>query len=135
MQPLPEVECLKDPPLFIWRPRGVLDEKKVDQIIAWLTEQETKYGRSFDRFIDLSLLDAVDLTFKFGFQVALYRRISRVGRAPIKSAFLVTSHAVAHYVKLHAVLTDHSPLEVAMFDTRETAAKWLGVAPELLSAP
>ena len=33
----------------------------------------------------------------------------------------------AHLIKIHAVLTDLSPLEVEMFETREAAAKWLGV--------
>ena len=133
MKRLPDVECLKECSLFIWRPRGVLNEEKLNAILAFLNEQETKDGRDYDRFTDLSQLDAVDLTFKYVFQVALYRRLERLGREPIKSAFLVTSPAVARYIKLHALITDHSPLDVAMFDDRKAAAEWLGVAPELLT--
>ena len=129
----PDAQCLREAQLLIWQPRGVLDEAKVDAIIAFLTEEENKAGKSFNRFTDLSLLDAVDLSFKYVFQVALYRRISRLGRAPVKSAFLVTSPTVARYVKLHAVLTDHSPLQVEMFEDREAAATWLGVDPGLLA--
>jgi hypothetical protein len=126
------VECLTDEKLFIWRPSGVLDEAKTTQIIAFITEQETRYGRGFDRFTDLSRLDAVDLTFKYVFQVALYRRLARMGQEPIKSAFLVTNAGVSRYVKLHALITDHSPLQAALFDQREAAAEWLGVVAELL---
>jgi len=133
VQPLPDVECLNDPPLFVWRPRGVLNEEKVNEIVGFVTDQEKKYGKLFDRFTDLSLLDAIDLTFKFVFQVSLYRRLARVGQEPIKSAFLVTNPSVARYVKLHALVTDHSPLMVEMFDDREGAAKWLRVSPELLA--
>ena len=81
----------------------------------------------------MSTLKAVDLTFKYVFHVALYRRLSRVGREMVKSAFFVTDPEIAHYIKLHAILTDHSPLKVAMFREREAAAKWLGVAAEMLT--
>jgi hypothetical protein len=111
----------------------VLNESKVNEILGVVTEQETKYGRAFDRFTDLSQLDAIDLTFKYIFQVALYRRLARRDQQPIKSAFLVTNAAVARYVKLHALVTDHSSLKVAMFEERESAAAWLGVLPALLT--
>ena len=52
----------------------------------------------------------------------------------VKSAFYVTSPDTTHYAKLHAMLTDHSPLHVALFTDREAAAKWLGVPLEALSA-
>ncbi len=81
----------------------------------------------------MSALSAVDLTFKYVFHVALYRRLSRAGRETVKSAFLVTDPEIAHYIKLHAILTDHSPLKVATFTDREAAAKWLGVPVGLLT--
>jgi hypothetical protein len=128
----PNVQYLEKPELLVWQPRGVLDQVQVDRIILYLSEQENRLGKSFDRFTDLSRIDAIDLTFKYVFQVALHRRISRLGREPIKSAFFVTSEAVERYLKLHAVLTDHSPLKVQLFGERTAAAKWLGVAPQLL---
>ena len=127
-----EIEILKDARLFRWRPLGVLDEAKTNQIVALLTEQETKFGREFNRFTDMSFLDAVDLTFKYVFQVALHRRLARLGRSPIKSAFFVPNEAVARYVKLHALVTDQSPLKVRIFKDRESAANWLDVSVELL---
>lgn len=128
-----DAEFIDEAHLFVWRPRGVLNEKKVNQILAFLADQENKYGRPFNRFSDLSRLDAIDLTFKYVFQVALYRRLTRLGRETIKSAFLVTSPEVARYIKLHALVTDHSPLIVAMFEDRTAAAEWLSVSPALLA--
>jgi len=127
------VECFEDARLLVWRPRGVLDEALVNNILAFVVDQEGKFGRSFNRFTDMSALDAVDLTFKCVFQFALYRRLSRAGREVVKSAFLVTDAEITRYVKLHAIMTDHSPLKVAMFEEYEAAAKWLGVPPELLA--
>ena len=129
-----EVTYIEDVGLFIWRPRGVLNDAKVNKILGFVADQENKLGRPFDRFTDMSALDAVDLSFKYVFHVALYRRLSRAGREPVKSAFLVTDPEIAHYIKLHAILTDHAPLNVAMFKQREAAAKWLGVPIETLVA-
>src|SRR5437762_4976685 len=116
MKPPPDVECIEDARLLIWRPRGVLSEVLVNRILSYLGDEEGRLGRSFNRVTDMSALSAVDLTFKYVFHVALYRRLSRIGRETVKSAFLVTDPAVARYVKLHALITDHSPLKVAMFD-------------------
>ena len=106
----PNVKCIEDVSLLIWRPLGILNEAVVNEILAFLDDRETKLGKEFDRFTDLSGLDAVDLSFKFVFQVALFRRLSRMGHGVVKSAFFVTAPEVARYVKVHALVTDHSPL-------------------------
>ena len=69
----------------------------------------------------------VDLNFRFVFHIALHRRLSYAKYPAIKSAFYVTSEATAHYAKLHAMLTDYSPLEVNLFGDLASAAKWLDV--------
>ncbi len=91
-----------------------------------------RFGKSFNRFTDISRLDSVDLSFNYVFHVALYRRLSRRGRTIIKSAFLVPNAEVSRYIKLHALLTDHSPLKVRMFKEYAAAAEWLGVPVESL---
>ncbi len=128
-----DVEFVEDANLFIWRPHGVLSEALVNNIIGFVREQEETLGWSFNRFADLSALDAVDLNFNYVFHIALYRRLSYAG-GKVKSAFYVSSSNAEHYAKLHALLTDHSPLQVSIFSDREAAAKWLGVPSELLMA-
>jgi hypothetical protein len=128
-----DVTYIEDVGLFIWRPRGVLDEAVVNKILTFVADQENKLGRPFDRFTDMSALNGVDLSFKYVFHVALYRRLSRAGREVVKSAFLITDPEIGHYIKLHAIMTDHSPLKVAMFKEYEAAAKWLGVPIEILT--
>jgi hypothetical protein len=81
----------------------------------------------------LSALDAVDLNFNYVFRIALYRRLSYAG-GKVKSAFYVSSLDAEHYVKLHALLTDHSPLQVSSFTDRAAAAKWLDVPVEILTS-
>jgi hypothetical protein len=123
----------KDLSLILWKPRGVLDQSTVNEIVAFIETVEKRNKQRLNRFADLSALDAVDLNFKFVFHVALGRRLSAAPRPPVKSAFYVTSPDTTHYVKLHAMLTDYSPLHVALFTDRAAAAKWLGVPLETLS--
>ena len=128
----PDVQYVDAAQLLVWRPCGILDQRKVDKIIVFVTEQENKFGKSFNRFTDISRLDSVDLTFNYVFHVALYRRLARRGRTIIKSAFLVPNAEVSRYIRLHALLTDHSPLKVRIFKEYAAAAKWLGVPVESL---
>jgi hypothetical protein len=128
----PDVECVEAASLFIWRPRGVLNEGLVNNIVVFVREQEESFGRSFNRFTDLSALDAVDLNFDYVFHIALYRRLSYAG-GKVKSAFYVSSSDAAHYAKLHALVTGYSRLQVQVFTELEAAAKWLGVPVESLA--
>jgi hypothetical protein len=118
---------------MVWKPHGTLDESLVNEIVAFIDAAEQRASQPFNRFADLSALDAVDLNFKFVFHIALHRRLSYASNPPVKSAFYVTSAATAHYAKLHAMLTDHSPLDVALFTDRAAAAEWLDVPVEALT--
>lgn len=125
----------KELSLILWRPRGILDQLVVNEIVEFIDTAEARASKPFNRFADLSALDAVDLNFNFVFYVALHRRLSYAPRSPVKSAFYVTSPATTHYVKLHAMLTDYSPLDVSLFTERAAAAKWLGLPVEALTMP
>jgi len=125
----------KDHSLILWKPHGILDEATVNEIVVFIGTAEARSSKPFNRFSDLSALDAVDLNFRFVFDVALHRRLTYAPNPPIKSAFYVTSPATVHYTKLHKMLTDHSPLDVSLFTDLAAAAKWLGVPGEALTMP
>jgi len=129
----PDVQFHEDIRLLVWKPRGVVNEAVVNKILAFLADKEAKSANPFNRFTDTSAQDAVELTFKYIFHVALCRRLSYAGHPPVKSAFFVTHPQVAHLVKIHVLVTNHSPLHVEMFEEREAAAKWLGVPVERLT--
>ena len=119
---------------MVWKPHGILDQALVNEIVAFVEAAEERTQKPFNRFADLSALDAVDLNFRFVFHIALHRRLAFDSHPPVKTAFYVTNPATTHYAKLHAMLTDHSPLHVSLFTERAAAAKWLGVPVEALSA-
>lgn len=130
----PYVEFDEDLSLFLWRPRLILNEAVVDKVVAFIGEKEAHSEKPFNRFSDTLRVDAIDLNFRYVFQVALFRRLSYAGRSPVKSVILVRNIALAHYSKMHALLTRGSPLKVKIFEEREAAAKWLGVPVDSLKA-
>ena len=74
----------------------------------------------------------VELNFNYVIHISLYRRLSYSGRPPIKSAILATDSTMIHYAKLHALLTQGSPINVRIFQERKDAAEWLKVPIEQL---
>ena len=113
--------------LMIWQPRGILDEPHVEKIIATLEEAEDNADRPFDRFSDLSKLDAVEVDLEYVFRVSLYRRVLYLNRSPVKSAIYVSDGETAELALTHARLTLESPLQVRVFSHKGAAARWLGL--------
>jgi hypothetical protein len=113
--------------LMVWRPVGILNAKAINTLIQFLEKEEDIAQQPFNRFTDTSKLDALDLEDRFVYRVALHRRRSFAGRPPVKSAFYVTSEASIHYLKIHAIVSEQSPLEVKIFKDLDEAAEWLGV--------
>lgn len=133
MKPARDVEFHEDIRLFIYRPRGLLNETSVDRAVAVLTELETSLKKPFNRFSDTSAIDRVELNFRYVIQISLYRVLSYADRPPVKSAILATDPTVGHYFQLHAIITEDSPINVRIFQEREEAAQWLGVPLQRLA--
>jgi len=129
----PDIQFHEDIRLFIYRPRGLLDEASVDRVVTVLAGLETKLKEPFNRFSDTSETDRVELNYRYVINVSLYRVLSYADRPPVKSAILATDSTVAHYFQLHAIITEDSPINVRIFREREDAAKWLGVPLERLA--
>src|SRR5947207_11701486 len=134
MKLLPEIEFHEDIRLLVYRPRGLIDETAVKKVISVLEDLEAKLQAPFNRFFDTLEADEVELNFKYVIQVSLCRRLSYAGRPPVKSAIIATDSTMIHYARLHALLTQGSPINVRIFKDREEAAKWLGVQIGLLAA-
>jgi hypothetical protein len=130
----PDVEFYEDIRLIVWRPCGLVNKAVVNRIITVLGELETAVKEPFNRFCDTVGADAVDLNFEYIIHVSLYRRSFYGKRPPIKSAILATDATLIHYGKVHALLTQGSPINVRVFQDRKEAAQWLGVPIAMLMA-
>jgi copper homeostasis protein CutC len=129
-----DIEFHDDIRLLVYRPHGVIDEEAVKKIVSVLEDLESKLQRPFDRFSDTLQADEVELNFKYVIQVSLCRRLSYAGHPSVKSAILARDSTMIHYARLHALLTQGSPIHVRVFQNRKEAAEWLGVPIERLSA-
>ncbi len=129
----PEVEFHEDIRLFIYRPRGLLNEASVNRVVTALGELETKLKEPFNRFSDTSETDRLELNYRYVIQVSLHRVLSYGDRPPVKSAILAKDSTIAHYFQLHAIITQDSPINVRIFPERGEAAGWLGVPLERLA--
>jgi hypothetical protein len=129
----PELEFHEDIHLLIYRPHGVIDEAAVKKVVSVLEDLEAKLEKPFNRFTDTLAADEVELNFKYVIQVSLCRRLSYAGHPPVKSAILAADATMIHYARLHALLTQGSPINVHIFQDREEAAKWLGVPLDRLT--
>ena len=128
----PELEFHDDIRLLIYRPHGVIDEAAVKRIVDVLEDLEEELQKPFNRFFDTLAADEVELNFKYVIQVSLCRRLSYAGHPPVKSAILATDATMIHYARLHALLTQGSPINVRVFTDRQEAADWLSVPLERL---
>ena len=129
-----DLEFHEDIRLLVWRPRGLVNKAVVNKLISVIGELEFTSKEPFDRFADTLRADAVDLNFEYIIHVSLYRRRFYGKRPPIKSAILATHATLIHYGKVHALLTQGSPINVRVFQDRKEATKWLGVPIAMLAA-
>ena len=129
----PEIEFHEDIRLFVYKPRGLLDEVEVSRVVNILGELEKNQKEPFNRFSDTSAIERLELNYHYVIQVSLYRVMTYADRPPVKSAMLATDSTVAHYFQLHAIITKDSPISVRIFQEREEVAKWLGVPLQRLT--
>lgn len=122
-----DVAFHEDIRLLVWRPRGLLNKAAVHKVVTLLDQLELSLKEPFDRYSDTLASDAVDLNFRYIIHVSLYRRSVYANRPRIKSAILATDSTLVHYGRVHALLTQGSPIVARVFHDRTEAAQWLGV--------
>jgi len=134
MRLTPDVEFDEHIRLLIYRPHGVINEEALKKVISVLEDLEARLQEPFNLFADTLGADEVELNFKYVIQVSLCRRLSYAGHPPVKSAILATDSTIIHYGRLHAVLTQGSPINVRVFKDRQEVAEWLNVPIDRLVA-
>jgi len=132
MKILPRLSFNPDIRLLVFQPRGILDEPSMENAVAMMEKLEQETDKPFNRYTDLSTLDAIDLSIGFIYRISLHRRRVHENQPAVKSAFYATSEASLRLARTHLMLTDQSPLQVQVFNDADRAARWLGVAPEKL---
>jgi hypothetical protein len=129
------VQFHADQRLFVWRPRGLLTEEIVSDVVAALGQLEAELGEPFNRFSDSAGVEQIAVNYDYVISVCLYRRFAYAHRPPIKSAILAIDPTLVHIAQVHRLLTQGSSIEVRLFpDDRPAIAQWLGAPLHLLAA-
>jgi hypothetical protein len=123
----PDIQFYHDIRLLVWRPRGLLNKAAVNRIITVIGELETTLKERFNRLADTVAADVIDLNFEHIIRVSIYRRLFYGNPPPIKSAILAADARAIYYGRLHAVITQGSPIKVRVFQERKESAQWLDV--------
>ena len=118
---------------MVFRPRGVFSDKRIRTLVKMLDAAENEATKPFNRFTDLSQLFAVDIDLESVLAVSLHRQATYTKRAPVKSAFYVTTDVVVRLAKVHGLVMESSFLQVKTFETVGKAARWLRVPKEMLT--
>ena len=130
----PDIEFHEDIRLLIYRPRGLVNAAAINNVLTALEDLEANLQEPFNRFTDTLSADEIELNFEYVIKFSLHRSLSYAGHPPVKSAILATDSTMIHYGKLHALLTQGSPIKVRIFQELDAAAAWLGVPIDLLQA-
>lgn len=133
MKLAPDVEFHENVRLLVYQPRGLLNEASVNKITKIIEDLEARLEEPFNRFFDTLGHDEVEMNFRYVIQISLHRVLSYGDRPPVKSAILATNATIIHYCRLHAIITEDSPIHVRIFQEREEAAQWLGVPLQRLA--
>lgn len=133
MKLAPHLEFHEDVRLLVWRPLGLLDDAALNKVLNALEDLETKLKEPFNRFSDTTAAEEIELNFKYVIHFSLHRRLSYASRPPVRSAILATDSTMIHFGRLHALLTQGSPIKVCIFTDRKEAAQWLEVPIDRLS--
>lgn len=128
----PDVEFHEDIRLLMYRPSGLVNEAAINKVLTALEDLEERLQEPFNRFTDTTAADEIELNHKYVIQFSLHRRLSYAGHPPVKSAILATDSTMIHYARLHALLTQGSPINVRVFQNRKEAADWLHIPVEQL---
>ena len=129
------VQFHADQRLFVWRPRGLVTEEIVSDLVAALGQLEAELREPFNRFSDTAGVDQIAVNYDYVISVSLYRRFAYALRPPIKSAILAIDPTLVHIAQVHRLITQDSSIQVRVFsDDRPAIAEWLGAPLHLLAA-
>ena len=116
--------------LVAWHPRGTLDDKLADQIVAFVEMEERIQAAPFDRYVDLSGLTDVRLAAGHVFDIAKRRHRAR---ERVKSAFWTNNMVTMSLAYMFETFMANASIKVRAFTKQEDAAKWLEVPLKILS--
>ncbi len=118
--------------LVAWQPKGILDDRLLDEIGEWLCTIE-KASAPEKRFVDFSRLTEVAVRTSHVFEFARKRAEQFAGVTAVKSALFSEDWVGFGIARMYESLMKGTPIDARAFRDRVTAAIWLDVPAEILN--
>lgn len=127
---------MKTDKLAVWRPRGILDTKKILEFITFLNEQSRQQDPHFSRFIDLSNISGVSVRYEDLYPIAEQRKTYYATnvKQKVKMACLAKNAFTYGMARMYMVLSRHPLLEFNILKNLKEVSNFLEVDISLLNA-
>jgi hypothetical protein len=127
-----DVYMIEREALMVSRPRGSVDMAAAIQIVEFVEIKEMEFETGFNRFIDLTQVDTINLSAADVSELAARRRKFNPNGIRVKSAFMATHPLALGIARMYEQLLNSHRIEVRVFSEIEAAADWLAVKPSRL---
>jgi len=119
--------------LLLCRPSGTLNYGLALAIVEGIEERESNVDGWFDRFLDMTNLDAIALSLSDMRRLTRRRREFDPNDGKVKAAFLADNALALATAKVYEMLLQSDRIEVRVFEDLAEAARWLEVDAEKLN--
>ena len=124
----------KSDDLVIWRPVGNLDTQKIVEFVKFLNKSCTEKDPHFHRFIDLSKVDGISVTYESLSTIAAQRSdfaVTALTRK-VKMAFLASNSFTFGMARMYESILADEHFDIAIMKTLAEIADWLGMPESML---
>lgn len=124
----------KSDELVIWRPIGTMDTQKILDFIKFLNESSASKDPHFHRFIDLSKINGISVTYDSLSTIAAQRTTYATESLSrkVKLAILASNSFTYGMARMYESILADEHFEIAIMKTMEEVAKWLDVPESIL---
>jgi hypothetical protein len=121
--------------LAVCRPVASLTEEAIEQLLDFILGLEARTPESFNRLLDLALVNDFPLQSAVIYRYAALRREAIAGLPPCRTAIIAPNPQAETVAKIYESLMHGSNIVVGVFKDAETAANWLGAPLHIVGAP
>lgn len=126
---------IKEAELFIWQPKGCATLKTLNQFVEKIERCESDYPSGFDRFIDFSGLESINLNFDDIHQIAQDRKRDMKSDRTIKIAIWAPTDVAFGIGRMYQTIIFSDKIIVNVCRTIEEASAWIQREVDLLANP
>jgi hypothetical protein len=129
------VEYFAEHRLAVCRPVAPLTEEAIDQLLDFILGLEARTPESFNRLLDLALVNDFPFQSAVIYRYAALRREAIADLPPCRTAIIAPNPQAETVAKIYESLMHGSNITVGVFGDAKAAANWLEAPLHIVGAP